>query len=391
VSAGLIKLSSVQDTTAAQANPVSAAQQADAVPDGVPWPAASATGIGSMPGTDPAEACAVVFGEVPDLPFLPELPNRGVGADMIGRAASLLVDMPVEATAQGWKLATHPGRDQQRAASFLSYDLDAFQQAADGYEGPLKIAVCGPLTLAARIELSRSQNPALADQGALADLTASLAEGVAAHVRQIRERLPGARVILQLDEPALPAVLVGRVPTASGLNTVRALDQVDATAAVRSVLEAAPAYGVVHCCGTGFPFLLMKEAGAGAVSFDLGLVTRGDIDAIAELAEAGRGLLVGAVPTAAGPTRSAAAETSLIPTGPPAATMPAQRAARETAQAVVTLWRRTDRDPRLLAGQVVITPACGLAGLPPETARATLAQCREAARIAAEMIEGTAQ
>jgi methionine synthase II (cobalamin-independent) len=386
VSAGLIKLSSVQDTSAVQASP-----NHDEATGGIPWPAASATGIGSMPGTDPVEACAVAFGEVPDLPFLPELPNRGVGADIIGRTASLLVDMPVETTTGRWKLSTHGGRDLQRAASFLSFDLDAFQEAADGYEGPLKIAVCGPLTLAAGIELSRSQNPALADQGALGDLTASLAEGVAALVRQTRERVPGARIILQLDEPSLPAVLAGRVPTASGLNTVRALDQVDATAAVRTVLEAAQAFGVIHCCGTGFPFLLMKEAGAGAVSFDLGLVTRGDVDVIAELAEAGLGLLVGAVPTTRARPASESATAPAIPPGPPAATVPAQRAARETAEAVVTLWRRTDRDPRLLASQVVVTPACGLAGLSPETARAALVQCRDAARIAPEMIEGAAQ
>jgi methionine synthase II (cobalamin-independent) len=43
--------------------------------------------------------------------------------------------------------------------------------------------------------------------------------------------------------------------------------------------------------------------------------------------------------------------------------------------------------PALLARQVVITPACGLAGLSPEAARAALAHCRDAARIAPEMIE----
>jgi hypothetical protein len=380
-----------QDTAAMQASPLRAAEQADnpqaAAADAFPWPVASATGIGSMPGTDPVEACAVVFGELPDFPFLPELPNRGVGAELIGRTAALLVDLPAETTARGWKLTTHPGRDQRRAAGFLSFDLDAIQQAADGYEGPLKIAVCGPLTLAAGLELSRSQNPALTDRGALADLTASLAEGVAAHVQQVRERVPGARVVLQLDEPSLPAVLTGRVPTASGLNTVRALDEAEVRGAVQPVLEAARAFGVVHCCGKGFPFLPIKAAGAQAVSFDLDLLARGDVDAVAEIADAGLGLLAGAVPaTRAGQadlTRLASpAERQATPGGP------AQLAAREAARAVVTMWRRTALDPRLLARQVVITPACGLAGLSPEAARATLVQCREAARIAPEMIEG---
>jgi hypothetical protein len=35
----------------------------------------------------------------------------------------------------------------------------------------------------------------------------------------------------------------------------------------------------------------------------------------------------------------------------------------------------------------VITPACGLAGVSPAAARAALEHCREAARIAPEMIE----
>ena len=49
-----------------------------------PWPACSATGVGSMPGTDPAEAVAVVLGELPDFPYLPELPARGPGAEQPG-------------------------------------------------------------------------------------------------------------------------------------------------------------------------------------------------------------------------------------------------------------------------------------------------------------------
>jgi methionine synthase II (cobalamin-independent) len=319
-----------------------------------------------MPGTDPVQACAVVMGELPEFPYLPELPGRGVGADMVGRTASLLVDLPVETTARGWKFATHSGRDQRRAADFLSFDLDAIQQAADGYAGPFKIAVCGPLTLAARIELSRSLNPALADPGALADLTTSLAEGVAAHVLGVRERIPGATVVVQLDEPELPAVLAGRVRTASALNTVPTLDEIAAADTLRSVLAATGAFTAVHCCAAGFPFLLAKDADAGAVSFDLALLERREIDAVAEIAEAGLGLLIGAVPTSEGV---------------------AARAARDTASAVVTLWRHTSLDPRRLAEQVVVTPACGLAGLSPEAARAKLAQCREAGRIAPELME----
>ena len=41
-----------------------------------PWLAGSATGIGSMPGTDPMEAARIVAGELPDFPSCPSCPDR---------------------------------------------------------------------------------------------------------------------------------------------------------------------------------------------------------------------------------------------------------------------------------------------------------------------------
>ncbi len=75
-----------------------------------PWPRGSATGVGSLPGIDIAEAQRTVLGELPDLPHLAELPARGPGADMIGRTAALLVELPVELYAARWRVASRPGR-----------------------------------------------------------------------------------------------------------------------------------------------------------------------------------------------------------------------------------------------------------------------------------------
>src|SRR5580765_935969 len=190
---GRSKLSTVSDssiepastapasTAPASTGPASAGP--DSSPAGrFPWPPGCATGTGSMPGTDPAEAMRIVLGELPDLPHLAELPARGPGADLTGRTAALLVDLPVENTSTGWRFAARPGRDLSRARGLLSSDLDALEETAGGYRGPLKVQVCGPWTLAATIELARSQERALADPGAVADLTTSLAEGIRAHV-----------------------------------------------------------------------------------------------------------------------------------------------------------------------------------------------------------------
>ncbi len=317
------------------------------------------------------EVCRLVVGELPDLPYLPELPDRGVGADIVGRAAALLVDMPVQLTASGWKLGDRPGRDASRAAGFLSQDLDTLEEVASGYTGPLKIAVCGPWTLAASLELSRSVNPALADPGAVADLTASLAEGLAHHAADVRKRVPGATLIVQLDEPSLPAALLGRVPTASRLSVVAAIDTAVAAQRLQTVLSAPTAFTVVHCCAGRAPFAELKAAGASGVGFDLSQLRANDIDLLAELAEDGTALFAGALPTSSA---------QRLVSGPPISP-------RETAGSVVTLWRRTGLAARDMARQIVITPACGLAGVSPAAARAALRHCREAARIAPELIE----
>jgi methionine synthase II (cobalamin-independent) len=325
-----------------------------------------------MPGTDPAQACRVVFGELPDLPHLPELPDRGPGADITGRAAALLVGLPVHLTLAGWKLTDRPGRDLTRAAGYWSQDLDTLEETAVGYTGPLKIQVCGPWTLAATLELSRSANLALSDPGAVADLTASLAEGLAAHAADVRKRVPGATLVVQVDEPSLPAALAGRVPTPSGLSTVAPVDRIVASQRLATVLAAPSAPTAVHICGRAAPaFGEIQAAGATAVSFDLGELPDRETDRIAELADAGLGLLVGALPTAAA---------ARLGTGPPLQP-------RQTAAKVVAMWRRTGLSPGLLAGQVVLTPACGLAGVSPAAARSALRHCREAARVAAEMTE----
>ena len=73
------------------------------------WPPGCATGLGSLPGTDPAGGVSVGSGEVAELPYLPELPARGLGADLIGRTACLLVDLPTEWQPHGWTVTSRSG------------------------------------------------------------------------------------------------------------------------------------------------------------------------------------------------------------------------------------------------------------------------------------------
>lgn len=317
-----------------------------------PWTPGAATGIGSLPGTDAAEAATIVFGELPDLPHLVELPGRGPGADIIGRGAALLTELPVELVPTGWRVTARPGRDLRRARDFLARDLDALEAVADGYTGPLKVQAAGPWTLAANLELP-SGHRLVSDHGAVRDLAESLADGLRAHLGDVAARVPGAQLVLQLDEPSLPAVLGGRVPTPSGYGTLRSVAEPRVRQTLEDVLGVAES-GVVHCCAPDVPLQLLGVADAVAV--DAALLTSRQYDALGELVDAGVSLWLGVVPTS-GRADPAAARDS-----------------------VRTLWRALGFAPEAMAGSVVPTPACGLAGTDPAHARRAMATAREVGR-----------
>ncbi|MCL2586305.1 MAG: methionine synthase [Streptosporangiales bacterium] len=326
------------------------------------WQPGTATGIGSMPGDRPLETARTVAGTLPEFPYLPELPGRGPGADMIGRTAALLVEIPAEVTPRGWRIAERPGRDARRARSHLSVDLDVIEEVLDGYEGPLKLQAAGPWTLAATLEQPHSMNPALADPGLVADLAASLAEGLAAHAAEVAKRLPGATLAVQIDEPALTAVADGAIPTASGYGRLRAPDEEFLRARLGQVVKAVSRwYPIVHCCSNDYPFGIIRGLGVRALSLDMSKLRTQDFDELAAEAEAGLGLLLG-YPERAGSTP------------------------KQAADSVAEVWRRMSQPRARCAEQVVITPACGLAGSTPAQARDTLKFVREAARILPEVM-----
>jgi methionine synthase II (cobalamin-independent) len=329
-------------------------------------PAATATGIGSWPGTDVAQAMAVVRGELEQLPHLPELPARGPGADLVGRAAARLVDLPVDLQPSGWRLVERPGRDVARSRAFWREDLDRLAHAFDGFQGPLKVQLAGPWTLAASLQLGRGER-VLTDAGAVRDLVQSVAESVRLLVADVARLVPGAHVVLQLDEPSLPAVLDGRLPTSSGYGRVRAVAAPhvrDALAEVLSAARDAGASSAVHCCAADVPVALLRESGAEALSLDVTLLGPAGWESVAAAVESGTALWAGVVP--------------------PLGDLPSTT---ELADQVARPWRELGLAHTHLAA-VVVTPTCGLAGASPERARRALVRSVEVARELAERAGG---
>lgn len=326
---------------------------------------ARATGVGSLPGVDVHAAVQLVVDAAidagADLVHLPELPTRGAAAGQTGRAVGLLADLAADLQPAGWRLtgggvsASGGSLDQRRARSLLAEDLDALEEHTQGWVGTVKVQVAGPWTLAATVERPRGDR-VLADHGARRELAESLAEGVAAHVADVRRRVPGAEVIVQLDEPGLPAVLAGSVPTASGFGRHRTVAPPEALQALTTVLGAAASGGarpVAHCCSAAVPVALLADAGATALSLDVSLLTRADIDALAPVVHGGLDLWPG-----------------LDLVGDPGAGI----------GDLLRLLDVLDLDPQTAAPRTVVTPACGLAGADPASVRGAYTRAHRLAR-----------
>jgi methionine synthase II (cobalamin-independent) len=224
--------------------------------------------------------------------------------------------------------------------------------------------VAGPWTLAATMERPRGDR-VLADSGARRDVAQSLAEGVSELVLEMRHRLPDATPLVQLDEPMLPAVLAGSVPTASGLSRHRSIDVPEVSGTLSQLVarlgDTAESDVLVHCCAADPPIELLRRTGARGVLVDLDQLGRAEWDAIGPALEAGWEVGLGALPTRQ--------------------TLTADQLARR----VLPALRDLGVDPAQFS-QLILTPACGLASATQSDAVAGLRSLRAAADIVSEQL-----
>lgn len=318
---------------------------------------AAASGVGSLPGEDFGEALRTVLDELPGLPHLPELPARGPIADLVGRTVGLIDGLGFDLQPAGWRLTDAPGIDHRRARSLVAQDLDTLEELTQGYEGPLKLQVAGPWTLAAALEKPRGDK-VLSDHGARRELAEALGEAARDHLADVGRRVRGAALLLQVDEPSLPAVMAGQVRTSSGFGRHRSVTAPLASAGLELVLAAAGETGtVVHCCAAEPPIALFRGAGAGGVSVDLDVLVAGAYEQLATAIDEGDRVLLGVAPSIG---------------SSPATT-------RAVVDRVQRLLDMLGFDQEEVADRLVLTPSCGLAGAAPSYALGTMRALHEAA------------
>lgn len=316
-----------------------------------------ATGLGSLPGTDAGAAVRLALDAV-GLPWLPELPARGPWASMVGRGVGVLAGLTAGLDAGEWKLSSASGIDQRRARSTLRQDLDVLEENAQGISGPFKVSVCGPWTLCSSLFLPLGGR-VLGDRGARRDVAQSLAAGAGELLDDLRRRLPALELRLQVDEPSLPAVLAGRVPTEGGFFRHRSVGAQEASEVLALFSALTPA-ALVHCCAGDVPVGLLTGsgrhgAGFAGVSLDGTLLDRAGWDAVAAAVEDGHELYLG------------------VADGLGAASGPDPLVRRALG------WLRPLELGPTLADRLWLTHTCGLAGAASESVRSQLDALRRAA------------
>lgn len=284
---------------------------------------------------------------------------------MIGRAGALLVDITLDTVPRGYRVATGRSTAARRAVSLLDEDVDALEEAWEkaglrGAERVVKVQAPGPVTLAAHVELPGGHR-AITDAGAVRDLTTSLAEGVAAHRTQLQRRLE-TPVVVQFDEPSLPAALAGRLTGVTSLAPVHPVDEAVVGALLDECAAAVGGAVAVHSCSVQLPWKVLQRSTINAVSVDVATLSAVDLDGIGEFIESGRTVMLGAVDnTASGAT-----------------------GVGQVAAAVAAVTDRLGFARSVLRDRIGVTPGCGLAAATPAWARTAIELTQRAADALAE-------
>jgi len=321
---------------------------------------AAATGIGSWPGESAREAAEIVIGELHTLPHLVELPHRGVGADLIGRTGALLVDIGFDTVARAYRIA--PGRSSvlRRAVSMLNEDLDALEEAWEkaGLHGSgrtVKVQAAGPITLAAQMEMANGHR-AITDSGALRDLAESLSEGLSLHRAEVARRL-GTEVVVQLDEPLLPAAMLGRLTGVTSFSPVNPVEEQVAAVLLDDCIARVGGEVALHSCAADLPWKLLQRSQLQAIAIDVSTLQAADLDGVGEFVESGRTVLLGVVPGTA---------------------QQQQWKPQQVAAAAAKITDRLGFPRTVLRERIGITPACGLSGATEEWARIAIGLVQKA-------------
>ncbi len=325
-----------------------------------------ATGIGSLPLTDPDAAVALALRYLPEAPIWPQLPKRGFQEHMGGQYSEALPGIVRDEVRQRFSFDTTqdltPGLEHF-FERYLAKDYDFFGLSAEHAAGfhallralagkpPaqarfLKGHVTGPLT--AGISYKDEQGRDIIHNEQLYDaVVKKLAMNAAWQIRKLGAF--GRPIIVFLDEPAMETLGSAFSPAAPEL-VAEKLDEI-----IEAIHEAGGIAGI-HCCGNA-DWPLIFNTRVDIVNFDaFGYLER---------------VLLYPAEIRTFIARGGALAWGIVPTD--------GSAGDETAESLIGRLeggiRRLEAEglPRAaLLRQSIITPSCGLGSLTPEHAESIL-------------------
>jgi hypothetical protein len=336
----------------------------------------AATGIGSVPFTDPQETVALILENLLQIPYWPQMVQLGYLEEMAAQAARGLPGLKVDEAQRHVGLDPDLPRDEALARFYeaiLSGELTPFALdereaqgffalleavASRGWTGPaLKGQLSGPVTFAGVIK-DADGKPILFDQELTQAVGAGLARKAAWQAEKFRQL--GKEPVVFLDEPYLSGFGSAYLPI-SGPEVTAILTQ---TLTEAREAAAGPVNLGIHCCGNTDWSLLLK-APIDILSFD----SYGYFENLRLYAQALAAFL----------DRGGWLAWGLIPTLDP------EELEKETAD---SLWRRFQQQvaqlaqdlktgPKHILSQSLLTPACGMGYLNRDAALRVLTFLKE--------------
>lgn len=229
----------------------------------------SATGVGSLPHTDPEKALRIVLDRLPDVPYWPQLPRRSFLETMYVQYAAGLPGASIE----GEKLFAESGEKAMAESEafyerFLSGDLSFFAIPAERAAGlhlllaaerapfpAVKGQMTGPVSFGLMVT-DRGKKPLFYDPVGRDVLVKHLLRVAQWQVAQLSRISPN--VILVLDEPYLASVG----------SAILSLRREDVVGCLDEIFDGLPGTLCgIHCCANT-DWGLVLGSRAGYLSFD---------------------------------------------------------------------------------------------------------------------------
>lgn len=330
----------------------------------------AATGIGSVPFTDPGEAISLILETLPQIPYWPQMVRLGFREEMTAQAARGLAVLKVDEAARTVQVDPALARDEALAGFYeaaLSGELEPFALAEEEAHGffalhravaaggqpcqALKGQLAGPVTFAGMVK-DQEGKAILFDRELTQAVCLGLARKAAWQIKQFRDL--GKEPIIFLDEPYLTGFGSAYLP----ISREEVLEILGQT--IEEVRQAAggPVAVGLHCCGNT-DWGLLLEAPIDLLSFD----SYGYFDSlrlyekpVTKFFDRGGWLAWGLVPTGADEFRQENADGLWL----------------RFTQQVAQLAQDLKTGAKDILSRALLTPACGMGYLSPEEARRSL-------------------